>query len=300
MDTRFLESLVTVVEQGSIAEAARRLNLTPAAITQRIQALERELGTALLMRSGRTVRPTEAGARMVERGRGLLMEVRDLKAHAVDTGMAGELRLGAVATALNGMLPDILAALARSYPRLTVHMVPGTSDYLLSQVQAGALDAAIIAEPDYGLAKTCGWRVLREEPLVVLAPRAMPGDDAHALLREQPYIRYDRNTYGGRIADRYLRAQDIQPTVRFELTSLSAIALLVDRGLGVALVPDWPPPWPEGLSLKKLPIADPSCVRRLGLLWYKASARLRLVNALLEQAARPGQAAAVGATSHQL
>ncbi|MFL6719014.1 MAG: LysR family transcriptional regulator, partial [Burkholderiaceae bacterium] len=54
MDTRFLESLVTVVEQGSIAEAARRLNLTPAAITQRIQALERELGTALLMRSGRT------------------------------------------------------------------------------------------------------------------------------------------------------------------------------------------------------------------------------------------------------
>ena len=88
MDTRFLESLVAVVEQGSIAEAARRLNLTPAAITQRIQALERELGTALLMRSGRTVRPTEAGARMVERGRGLLMEVRDLKAHAVDTGMA--------------------------------------------------------------------------------------------------------------------------------------------------------------------------------------------------------------------
>jgi DNA-binding transcriptional LysR family regulator len=75
--------------------------------------------------------------------------------------------------------------------------------------------------------------------------------------------------------------------VRFALTTLSAIALLVDRGLGVALVPDWPPPWPEGLSLKKLPIADASCVRRLGLLWYKASARLRLVNALLEQAARP-------------
>jgi DNA-binding transcriptional LysR family regulator len=154
-------------------------------------------------------------------------------------------------------------------------------------VQSGALDAAIIVEPDYGLAKTCGWRVLREEPLVVLAPRAMAGDDAHALLRKAPYIRYDRNTYGGRIADRYLHAHDIQPTVRFELTSLSAIALLVDRGLGVALVPDWPPPWPEGLSLKKLPIADPSCVRRLGLLWYKASARLRLVNALLEQAARP-------------
>lgn len=286
MDTNFLESLVTVVEHGSIAEAARRLNVTPAAITQRIQALEREFGTPLLMRSGRVVKPTEAGSRIVERARPLLKEVRDLKFHAVDSGMAGELRLGAISTALNGMLPDILAALARSYPRLNVHMVPGTSDYLLSQVQAGELDAAIIVEPEHDPAKTCGWRVLRVEPMVVLVPESMPADDAHAVLRSQPFIRYDRNTYGGRIADQYLRRVSIQPAVRFELTSLSAIALLVDRGLGVALVPDWPRPWPEGLSLKKLPITDPSCVRRLGLLWFKASARIRLVDALLEEAVR--------------
>jgi DNA-binding transcriptional LysR family regulator len=59
----------------------------------------------------------------------------------------------------------------------------------------------------------------------------MAGDDAHALLREEPYIRYDRNTYGGRIADRYLRAHEIQPTVRFELTSLSAILFILLIGL---------------------------------------------------------------------
>lgn len=286
MDTTFLESLVTVVDHGSIAEAARRLNVTPAAIKQRIQALEREFAVPLLMRSGRVVKPTEAGARIVERARPLLQEVRDLKFHATGSGMAGELRLGAISTALNGMLPDILAALARSYPQLNVHMVPGTSDYLLSQVQGGELDAAIIVEPEHDLGKTCGWRVLRVEPLVVLAPEAMQIDDAHTVLRSQPFIRYDRNTYGGRIADHYLRKVNIQPALRFELTSLSAIALLVDRGLGVALVPDWPRPWPEGMSLKKLPIDDPSCVRRLGLLWFKASARIRLVDALLEQAVR--------------
>jgi DNA-binding transcriptional LysR family regulator len=43
MDTRFLESLVTVADSGSIAEAARRLNLTPAGVTQRIRALENEI-----------------------------------------------------------------------------------------------------------------------------------------------------------------------------------------------------------------------------------------------------------------
>ena len=284
MDTNFLESLVHVVEHGSIAEAARRLNVTPAAIAQRIQALEREFGTPLLMRSGRVVRPTEAGARIVERARPLLQEVHDLKFHAVDSGMSGQLRLGAIATALNGMLPDILAALARRYPLLNIHMVPGPSDSLVSQVQAGELDAAILVEPEHDPGKTCGWQLLREEPLVVLAPATTTLDDPHALLRSEPFIRYDRNTYGGRIADRYLDRMKIRPVVRFELTSLSAIALLVDRGLGVALVPDWRGPWPEGLSLKKLPVSDPACVRRLGLLWYKASARIRLVNALLEEA----------------
>ena len=61
MDTRFLETFVAVAEKGSFAEAARRLDLTPAAIAQRIRALESEIGVVLLSRSGRTVSPTEAG-----------------------------------------------------------------------------------------------------------------------------------------------------------------------------------------------------------------------------------------------
>jgi DNA-binding transcriptional LysR family regulator len=284
MDTCFLESFVTVVEHGSIAEAARRLNLTPAAVAQRIHALEREFDTPLLSRSGRAVRPTEAGAKIIERSRQLLQEVRDLKAHAVNDTMAGELRLGAIATALNSMLPDILAALARKYPQLNVYVVPGSSESLLPQVQNGDLDAAIIVEPEFAIAKTCGWRVLREEPLVVLTPAAMSVSDPNAALRSQPFIRYDRSARGGRIADNYLRQTGIRPKERFELTSLTAIALLVDRGLGVSLVPDWPPPWPEGLSIRKLPIPDRSYVRRLGLLWTRASVRIRLVHAFLEEA----------------
>jgi DNA-binding transcriptional LysR family regulator len=54
MDTQFLDSFVTVVDYGSMAEAARRLNLTPAAVAQRIRALEDEIGASLFVRSGRT------------------------------------------------------------------------------------------------------------------------------------------------------------------------------------------------------------------------------------------------------
>ena len=61
MDARFLLSFVTVVEVGSIAEAARRLDLTPAAIAARVHALEEELGVAIIRRAGRSVKATEAG-----------------------------------------------------------------------------------------------------------------------------------------------------------------------------------------------------------------------------------------------
>src|SRR4051794_40015393 len=65
MDTRFLDAFLMAVDCGSIAEAARRLNLTAAGVAKRIRALEREIGAVLVTRSGRTVRPTGAGAAIV-------------------------------------------------------------------------------------------------------------------------------------------------------------------------------------------------------------------------------------------
>ena len=116
MDTRFLESFVAVVEQGSLAEAARRLNLTSAAVAQRIRALENEIGVRLLFRSGRTVRPTQSGAAILVHARDFLGHVRDLKSIAANDAPSGELRLGAVQSAKAGLLPNILSGMAKKYP----------------------------------------------------------------------------------------------------------------------------------------------------------------------------------------
>ena len=69
MDTRFLQSFVTVVECGSMAEAARRLDLTPAAIAARIRTLEEDMGVPLVERSGRVVKPTQAGLQILDQSR---------------------------------------------------------------------------------------------------------------------------------------------------------------------------------------------------------------------------------------
>jgi DNA-binding transcriptional LysR family regulator len=159
------------------------------------------------------------------------------------------------------------------------------------RILGGEIDAAVTSQAPFAIPKTCEWRVLRQEPFVVVTPASLRARDAHTVLSEEPFIRLDRSVYAGRLIDGYLRKAGIRPKERFELDGLELIAV-VDRGLGVSLLPDWAPPWPEGLSLRKLPLPDPSFRRNTGLLWDRSSLRLRLIHAFAEQAQL-----AVGTTS---
>lgn len=289
METQYLHTFVSVVDQGSMAAAARTLNITAAAVAQQIHTLERELGAKLVSRVGRTVSVTEEGARILQRARELLRGVADLRSIAQDSPVSGELRLGACPTALAGMLPDILAGMVDAFPLINVFIKPGYSADLYRAVENNDLDAAFVLQAPFDLPKTCAWRLLREEPLVMLAPASMAGRDPHELLASEPLIRYDRHEWGGRQADEYLRAAGIVPRERFELNALNAIAVMVDRGLGVSLVPDWARPWPEGLKLVRIPLPLPALPRRIGVVWSRSSVRVRLVNALLQQSGKAVQ-----------
>lgn len=284
MDTQFLATFIMVVDRGSMAAAARMLNITPTAVAQQIRAMERELGAALIARAGRTVTITEAGTRILGRARELLRDVADLRTVANDVATAGELRIGAGTNALTGILPDILARMVARFPLINVFIRPGYSPELYRAVENGDLDAAIVLEAPFTLPKTCNWQMLREEPLVVLAPLSMAGRDPHALLASQPFIRFDRSQWGGHQVDQYLHRAGIKPQERFELNALNAIAVMVDRGLGVSLVPDWARPWPEGLRVTRIALPDPVEPRRIGVLWTRSTIRIRLVKAFLQEA----------------
>ncbi|HJR72142.1 MAG TPA: LysR family transcriptional regulator [Luteimonas sp.] len=290
METQFLNTFVTVVDQGSMAAAARVLNITPAAVAQQIRTLEREIGATLIARVGRTVSVTEEGSRILQRSRDLLRSVADLRGVANDNTVSGELRLGACPTALAGILPDALARMVEAFPLINVFIKPGYSADLYRAVEEGDLDAALVLQAPYSLPKTCEWQLLREEPLVVLAPESMAGRDPHELLATEPMIRYDRHQWGGRQADEYLRAAGIVPRERFELNALNAIAVMVDRGLGVSLVPDWARPWPEGLKVVRIPLPQATVPRRIGVVWSRSSVRVRLVTVFLQESRKAMQA----------
>ncbi|MDR5836377.1 LysR family transcriptional regulator [Caballeronia sp. LZ034LL] len=281
MESAFLSNLLLVVDTGSMAEAARRVGVTPAAIAQQMASLERELGITLFVRSGRTVIPTEAGHRVIERARGLVADIADLKAHALEGEPTGELRIGTITTALLSLLPDVLANFARAFPRAKVLIRAGTSMELYDTLQRGDLDVAICLHPSFALPKAYDWHLLREEPLVVLAPGRLAREDPHELLRREPFVRYDRTLGGGKQADNYLRAARIVPRELFELNSLMAIAMMVDRGLGVSLVPDIVSPMTAALSIARLALPMQVEPRRFGMVWQRSSPRARLIQGLL-------------------
>jgi len=285
MDTRFLESFVAVVEFGSMAEAGRRLNLTAAGVAQRLRVLEEDFGITLVTRVGRRVHPTEAGIAVFAKARALLQGIRELRQVALADTESGELRLGAVSTAMTGILPRAMRGLHATHPNFNIFVAPGTSMDLYERVIDGDLDAAIIVAPPFRMPKTCDWRPIRTESLLLIRPEALAMEDPRELLSTQPFIRYDRNHWGGRLAENYLRYCGIVPEERFELDALEAIAVMVDSGLGVSLVPDWAPPWPEGIRLAKTIISNAEFARHIGLVWLRASNSLRTIEAFLDQVA---------------
>ncbi|MDX0284250.1 LysR family transcriptional regulator [Sinorhizobium meliloti] len=281
METRFLETFLAVVQHGSLAEASRRLGVTPAAIAQRIQALEDEIGLPLLARSGRRVKPTEAGIAILEKSRHVLSEVRQLKGLARDDQAFGELRLGAISTALTGLLPNALRKVFDTTPGVDIFLLPGTSAELYNSVLEEKIDAAILVKPPFPIPKTLHWELIRAEPFVLLAPPHLADSSADRLLREQPFIRYDRSNWGGRVADAYLQAQRILPREWLELDSLEAISVMVEAGLGVSLMPDWRSSLFDNLCVARLPLRNAPC-REIGLLKPRSAPSGRLIQAVLE------------------
>lgn len=284
MELRYLQTFVATVECGSVAEAARRLDITAAAVAARLKALEEELGTTLVRRAGRAVKPTSAGLNILACARDMLRTEKDLRAMASDDVRSGELTLGTFVSALTTVLPPVLTRLYAEHPDLSVSVVSNSSTELCRLVAAGELDAAVVVEPHFALPKTCAWLPLMDEPLVVVAPTALLQRDAHDLLRSEPFIRYDRSVLGGQLADRYLHEQGIVPRQRLEINGLMSIAVMVDQGLGISLLPDWSALWSGGLAIGRVQLPGTPPLRRIGIVWATQSPRAAMTGQFLKHA----------------
>ena len=239
MDSRFVETLLAVVDIGSYAGAARRQNLTPAAVSQRVKSLEIALGKALFVRAGQQVAPTPACHSILRRLRHIVDEV-DLIHNDLDpSGLTGRLRLGAISTALADRVPDILKRAAHDAPQAVISIIPGTSASLFEKLEAAELDASLLIRPPFQLPKSLYCVSLETQPSVFVSAATDDRSIAEIMARERALI-YDPASWGGKMLQPWV-LQNLRPDrILCELDALETIAIGVGQGLGYSVLPDWP------------------------------------------------------------
>jgi LysR family transcriptional regulator, low CO2-responsive transcriptional regulator len=171
-----LRTFLAVAETGSVRAAARDLVVTQAAVSASLTALQKSLGVVLLEPDGRGLRLTAAGqaySGYVRRVLGLLDEAGRAAAAAADPER-GELRIAAVTTAAEQILPGLLSGFRTRYPRLGVRLEAGNRDRVRGLLDRHQVDLVLGGRPEPG------WdvEVLAERPhelVVVAAPSLAAG-----------------------------------------------------------------------------------------------------------------------------
>lgn len=168
-----LQTFLTVYETGSVRAAAESLHVTPPAVSAAIAALESALGVTLFAKAGRGIVPTDSGetfAAYVRKLLGLLAEA----AAAVHDADRGRVRIGAVATASEYVLPALMASFVAEHPQVELSLSVLPRDELFALAADHAVDVVLAGRPPRGSGLVT--RARRANRLVVVGRPGLPTD----------------------------------------------------------------------------------------------------------------------------
>ncbi|MBX6426857.1 MAG: LysR family transcriptional regulator [Variibacter sp.] len=257
-----------VVEAGSITHGAARAHLALAAASTRIRAMEEAVGAPLLVRGRQGVTPTPAGRTLLQHARTILTQAErlreDLGAYA--GGLAGQVRVLSNTNALTEFLPETLSSFLAAHPHVSVDLEERLSDEIVGLIAEGVGDIGIVAGTvDAGKLTTFPYRtdrfvlvVARDHPL---ASRASIG---FAEVLDHDFVGLDRASALQRfLADKASRVG--RPLrLRVQLRSFDAVCRLVERNVGVGIVPETTARWAaKSMAIRAVALTDPWAVREL-------------------------------------
>jgi DNA-binding transcriptional LysR family regulator len=260
-----LKTLIAVAREGTFAAAGNKIGLTQAAVSAQIQRLEAELGFEIFDRKGRSAHLNKMGHQILLQAQELLRLYNDLGSTTLGKPPSVLVNIGAIASVQRSYLPDALAKFHQQCPQCRTRVIPGLSMEMVNLVDAGEIDMAVIIRPPFSLQSDLRWTTLALEPYRLIVPRELEGEDWSELLSSQPFIRYDRSSFGGRQVDRFLRQMHFNLREVCELDELEAIIKLVEKGVGIALVPQTAThqEWPVGV--RALDLGQHTFHRDIGL-----------------------------------
>lgn len=267
-----LQTFIAVCKHGTFAAAGERIGLTQSAVSSQIKRLEEVLGLELFDRTGRSATLNAAGQTTLARAEEICALYAKLGDPPSDASTRGLLRIGAIASTQPTLLARALAGFRKALPQVRVHVSPGVSMRLMDDLDAGQIDAALIIRPPFGVLPELTWQALVHEPYVLIAPKTMPGKNWRTLIQSQPFLRYDRASFGGRMVDGFLRREGLAVHDSIEIDEISGLIHLASKGLGVALVPMVEAHLPLPSGVRAISLGESTFYREIGLLTRKPRA----------------------------
>ena len=279
MNLRELEYLVAIAEDRHFHKAAERCCVSQPTLSGQLKKLEQELGVQLVDRNNRQVIMTEVGQAVSEQARVVLTAAKAIKeiAQTFHDPMAGELHVGLIPTVAPYLLPLIMPALKKHYPKLKLWLHEQQTAVLLKQLRKAELDLLILALP----VETNEFSEINlfNEAFLLAVPKdeklakknhvsLSDLDDKEMLLLEEGHC------LRGQALDVCFSAGASEQS-GFQATSLETLRHMVAEGLGITLLPalSIPKNVHRGDNIRYLPFSNPQPSRRIGMLYRKGSYR---------------------------
>lgn len=267
---RLLKTFLAVAQHGTFAAAGGHVGLTAAAVGLQIRALEADMHCQLFDRSARAAILNPAGRAIVPEVEEIVRRYDLMCAESSGDAMSGPVVVGALVSALMGAFADALWSMRQRYPRLDVHLFTGLSSDFAKRVERGELDAAIVTQSPRPLLSNLLWTPLYSEPMILIVPRrphfVLP-DQPEDILRQAPFMRFDRSTWTGYLVQDALDQCNMSVRESMELNSVETIIELVRQGFGVSIVPKLANvAWSSDDTLHVIALPGIDVSRRVGLL----------------------------------
>jgi molybdate transport repressor ModE-like protein len=286
-----LHLFAAVMQHGTITAAATAVNLSLAAASARLKALEDATGARLLERSKTGAIPTDAGRALARHANRVLAELESLHVDMASfgRGLRGTLRLLCNTAAMSEALPRRIGSFLSMTPDLDVDVQELPSEAVIDALRRGTADLGIVADH----VDTSGLLVRPwiEDRLVAL----LPGRFAFGRRRSVAYGELLEQPLVGLPADsglsRFLAAQASRsgriPHHRVRLGGFEAVAQLVAAGAGAAVMPESAAIRYRDLDTRVVDLSDPWARRRLLICMTPQGAELNTVCALVDALLAP-------------
>ena len=244
MELRHLRYFVAVAEHENVTRAALSLHVSQPALSQQIRDLEDVLGFALLERSAKSVRLTEAGRTFLPEAREVLQRATQAveAARAVANGGGVELHIGYAPSLTSRLLPASLRAARKELPGLRVKLHDLSTEEMLAGLREGKLQLAFMVRPPTSMLRGLQFEELMRDPMkLAVAPNhilARRRNVGVAEAAQEPLIVYGRKDFPEyhELLEAIFDRAKAKPTIAEEHESVSSLIAAVEAGAGVAFV----------------------------------------------------------------